>query len=311
MKQGSLAIALAAFLYAATVSAGPDFQPPWTPSPGNGRNFTVPGIDNAPDLYGEINDPQLVVFFAGNQYMVVHDLLQAFRAAYPQYERIFIETLPPGVLVDQIEQGALIMGNMRISLKADIYAAGRSRIDALQKEKQWFARTADYARNRLAIMTARENPRDIKDWNDLAQPGLKICMPNPKWEGIAANTIIPLLRTTGGEELVNRIYTEKVREDDNVLTQIHHRQTPLWIMEGRCEAGAVWYTEAYFHSTLTSHPISMVTLPEAQNRYATYAAGLLRSAPHPKAGDDFLQFLQSPQGQAVYRKYGFLEPGRE
>jgi molybdate transport system substrate-binding protein len=311
MKQGSLAIALAAFLYAATVSAEPDFQPPWTPSPGNGRNFTVPGIDNAPDLYGEINDPQLVVFFAGNQYMVVHDLLQAFRAAYPQYERIFIETLPPGVLVDQIEQGALIMGNMRISLQADIYAAGRGRIDALQKDKQWFDRTADYARNRLAIMTARDNPRTIKDWNDLAKPGLRICMPNPKWEGIAANTIIPLLRTTGGEELVNRIYTEKVREGDAALTQIHHRQTPLWIMEGRCEAGAVWYTEAYFHSRLTSHPISMVELPEAQNRYATYAAGLLRTAPHPKAGDDFLRFLQSAEGQAVYRKYGFLAPDRE
>src|SRR5579859_976295 len=284
-------------------------HPPWIQAPLRGENFTVPGIDNVPDLYGDINDPQLVVFFAGNQYMVVHDLLRAFRAVHPEYERIFVETLPPGILVNQIEQGALIVGNMRVSLQADVYAAGRGRIDALQRDKQWFARTADYARNRLAIMTARGNPRNITGWNDLAQPGLAICMPNPKWEGIAANTIIPLLRASGGDELVDRIYTQKVREGDAFLTQIHHRQTPMRIMEGKCEAGAVWYTEAYFHAMLTTHPISMVTLPDAQNRYATYAAGLLKSAPHAKAGADFLEFLLSADAQAVYRKYGFLPPG--
>jgi ABC-type molybdate transport system substrate-binding protein len=241
--------------------------------------------------------------------MVVHDLVQAFRAAHPEVERIFVETLPPGILVDQIEQRALVVGNMRISLQADVHAAGRGRIDALQREKQWFAKTADYARNRLAIMTARDNPRNITSWNDLALPGLKICMPNPKWEGIAANTIIPALRATGGEDLVDRIYEQKVHEGDAFLTQIHHRQTPMRIMEGKCEAGAVWYTEAYFHSTLTTHPISMVTIPDSQNRYATYTAGLLKAAPHPKAGEDFLRFLRSANGQAVYRKYGFLPPG--
>jgi ABC-type molybdate transport system substrate-binding protein len=310
MKLSTLGIAaIFGIAIAGRALADQGIDPPWNPSPANGKNFTVAGIDNVPDLYGDVNDPQLVVFFAGNQYMVVHDLVQAFRAVHPEYERIFVETLPPGILVNQIEQGALIVGNMRVSLKADVYAAGRGRIDALQREKHWFVQTADYARNRLAIMTSRDNPKNITGWNDMAQPGLAICMPNPKWEGIAANTIIPLLRATGGDELVDRIYTQKVREGDASLTQIHHRQTPMWIMEGKCEAGAVWYTEAYFHATLTTHPISMVTLPDSQNRYAIYTAGLLKTAPHPKAGEDFLRFLRSADGQAVYRKYGFLPPG--
>lgn len=302
--------ACAGLAFATGASADHGNDPPWNPPPDNGKNFTVAGIDNVPDLYGDVNDPQLVVFFAGNQYMVVHDLVQAFRAAHPEYQRIFVETLPPGILVDQIEQGALIVGNMRISLQADVYAAGRGRIESLQNDKQWFAQTADYARNRLAIMTTRGNPRNLTGWNDLAQPGLKICMPNPKWEGIAANAIIPALRAAGGEELVNRIYTQKAGQGDALLTQIHHRQTPMWIMQGKCEAGAVWYTEAYFHSMLTAHPLSMVTIPDAQNRYATYTAGLLKSAPHPQAGADFLQFLQSGEGQAVYLKYGFLAPAK-
>jgi ABC-type molybdate transport system substrate-binding protein len=298
------AIALAAV---GSVLAG-DIDPPWNPPPENGLNFTVPGIDNVPDLQGDVNDPQLTVFFAGNQYMVVRDLVFAFRAAYPQYQRVFVETLPPGILASQIEQGALIVGNLRIALKPDVYAAGRGRMQELQRDKQWFSQTVDYARNRLAIMTSADSPHHISAWSDLAQREITLCMPNPKWEGIARNAIIPALRETGGDALVKAIYEDKVQEGSTFLTKIHHRQTPIRIMEGKCEAGAVWYTEAYFHATVLHHPVAMVTLPDAQNRVATYTAGLMKDAPHPAAGEQFLLFLRSPAGQAVYRKYGFLPP---
>jgi ABC-type molybdate transport system substrate-binding protein len=297
----------AALIMAVTGSAGAaGIDPPWNPPPEGGKNFTVPGVDNVPDLYGDINDPDLVVFFAGNQYMVVRELVSAFQAAYPAYKRVFVETLPPGILADQIEQGALVVGNLRISLKPDVYAAGRRRMQQLEQDKHWFARMADYARNRLAIMTSLGNPEHIGGWTDLAQTGLAICMPNPKWEGIAANTIIPALHDAGGDALVDKIYREKVADGSAFLTRIHHRETPMRIMEGKCTAGAVWYTEAYFHATLKQHPISLVALPDAQNRVAIYTAGVLKDAPHPQAGEDFLAFLQSAQGQAVYAKYGFL-----
>ena len=39
------------------------FDPPWNTPPENSFIFTVPGIDNVPDLFGDINDPQLVLFF--------------------------------------------------------------------------------------------------------------------------------------------------------------------------------------------------------------------------------------------------------
>jgi len=289
-------------------AAAGDFEPPWNPPPENGKNFTVPGIDNVPDLQGDVTDPDLVVFLSGNQYMVVRDLVQAFKAAYPAYGRVFVETLPPGVLVEQIEQGALIVGNLRITLRPDIYAGGRGRMQELQRDKQWFAETVDYARNRLAIMTAAGNPDRIAGWSDLARPELPICMPNPKWEAIAAQQIIPALRATGGERLVADIYSAKVADGTNFVTRIHHRQTPMRIMQGECAAGAVWYTEAYFHAELMKHPISMVMLPESQNRYAVLTAGLMKQAPHREAGVAFLRFLRSPEAWVVFARYGFLAP---
>ena len=300
-------LAASAFaLAAAGAAAGEVIQPPWNPGPEEGRNFTVPGIDNVPDLYGDVVDPDLVVFFAGNQYMVVHDLVAAFQAAYPAYRRVFVETLPPGVLIDQIEQGSIVIGNLRITHKPDVFATGKGRMQELQRDKQWFSRLDDYARNRLAIITAPGNPDRITGWADLANPSVKLCMPNPKWEGVARNVIIPAMQATGGDALVNAVYSAKAEAGTTFLTHIHHRQTPLGIMEGRCSAGAVWYTEASFHHVIKQYPLGMVELPDAQNKYATYTVGLMRDAPHPEAAAAFVQFLVSPAGQAVYRRYGFL-----
>jgi molybdate transport system substrate-binding protein len=301
-------LGVAILLLTAEIALPAEFEPPWNPPLEEGENFTVPGIDNVPDLQGDVNDPDLVVFLAGNQYMVVRDLVRAFKDAYPAYRRVFVETLPPGVLVRQIERGALIVGNLRVTLEPDVYAGGWRRMQELQRDKQWFARTVDYARNRLAIMTPAGNPERVAGWSDLARAALPICMPNPQWEAIAVHQIIPALHDAGGEQLVQDIYEHKVQDGSNFVTQIHHRQIPLRIMQGKCAAGAVWYTEAYFHAVLTRHPISMVTLPDSENRYSVYTAGLMNNAPHRQAGEDFLRFLQSPQGQAIYGRYGFLPP---
>ena len=80
----------------------PDYLPPWNPPP-EGLQFSVPPFDAIADLHGDVVDPQLTVFFAGNQFMVVHDLVTAFKQAHPGYRRVFVETLPPGILAKQIE----------------------------------------------------------------------------------------------------------------------------------------------------------------------------------------------------------------
>lgn len=294
-----------AFWISSNVQAS-GIQPPWSRPMVHGVNATVPGVDNAPDFHGDINKPQLVIFFAGNQYMLVNRLLMAFQKADPEYRRIFAETLPPGILARQIRKGALVMGNMRVTLKPDIFTAGHGSVMALQQKHQWFSSIRNYARNRLAILTYLGNPYHISSWRDLARPGLPICMPNPKWEGIARHAIIPALRATGGEALVRRIYTEKVRKGGTYLTHIHHRQTPLRIMEHKCDAGAVWYTEAYFQADIVQHPVSFVRIKPKQNHFVTYAAAIMRNAPHRRAAEAFLRFLTGPKGQAIYHHYGFL-----
>lgn len=284
------------------------YAPPWSAPLVSGENITVPGVDNVPDLHGDINNPDLVIFFAGNQYMVVNELLRAFQKQYPQYQHVFAETLPPGILARQMKSGSLVIGNMRIRLKPDLFTAGRGRMLQMQKDNQWFSHLSNYARNKLAIMTYAGNPRHITGWKDLTRKGLRLCMPNPKWEGIAQHAIIPALKRTGGEALVNAIYTTKVDNGTTYLTHIHHRQTPMRIMAGQCDAGAVWYTEAFFHAHIAHHPTALVPIPDARNKVVTYTIGALGDAPHKQAARDFMHFIVGAKAQAIYRHYGFMPP---
>ena len=286
---------------AAPVSAqDPRFDPPWNTAPESKVMFTIPGVDNVPDLYGDINDPQLVIFFAGNQFMCIDDLLAAFRKAYPQYQRIFAETLPPGILAKQIEGGSITIGNMRITLRPDVYTAGKSRIVQMT---DLFSDTAAYAYNKLAIMVQKGNPKKIKGLKDLGRKDIKVSMPNPAWEGIAKRIEEAYVKA-GGEVLKNTIMQTKVKDSSTYLTQIHHRQTPMRILYHQSDAGPVWYSEAYYQQMI-GHPIEMIAIPDKENITATYMAGLMKNAPHPEAAKDFMHFLQSETAKAIYRKYGF------
>ena len=286
-----------------------EIQPPWNPPIYSGTEVTVPGLENVPDIHGDINNPQLVIFFAGNQYMVVNKLMKSFMKSYPQYKRVVAFTLPPGRLITSIKRGnGILLGNMRIMIKPDILTAGHGSIMALQHKYNWFEKSEVYAKNKLAIMVYKGNPKKIMNFNSLSSQKIRLCMPNPKWEGIAKHAIIPALKKMGGEALVNKIYVQKVKDGNTFLTHIHHRQTPIDIMEHKCDAGVVWYTEAYFHDKIAHHPISIVNVAKKDNKIIGYTAALMKSAPHKAAARDFMKFLMSKQGQEIYRYYGFMKP---
>jgi len=276
------------------------FDPPWNTPPESKLNFTVPGIDNVPDLFGDIIDPQLVVFFAGNQFMCIDDLIVAFKREYPQYKRVFAETLPPGILARQIKEGTIVIGNLRISLKPDVYTAGKSRI---VQSPEWFTNTEVYAKNKLTIMVQKGNPKNIKGLMDLSRNDVRVSMPNPEWEGIGRRIEEAYIKA-GGENLKNTIMINKVKDSSTFLTHIHHRQSPMRIMYDQSDAAPVWFSEGYYQKMI-GHPVETIEIPESENIEAQNVAGRLKKAPHPQAANDFMKFLVSQTAKDIYKKYGF------
>ena len=276
------------------------FDPPWNTPPQSTVEFTIEGINNVPDLYGDIVDPQLVVFFAGNQFMCIDDLLAGFKKRHPEIQRIFAETLPPGILGQQIEGGSLTIGNLRITHKPDVYTAGKDKIASMEA---LFSRTETYARNQLSLMVAEGNPKGINGLADLQKADVRISMPNPAWEGVAKQ-IESAYRKAGGEALDRAIMETKVADGSTHLTRIHHRESPLRVLLGNSDVAPVWTSEVVYQKMI-GHPVEEIAIPAEHNVTANYVAAQLKNAPHAEAANLFLEYLISDEAKAIYKKYGF------
>jgi hypothetical protein len=312
MRTGSRTAALALpLLMTAALSAQKASQkfPPWSggannPAAEKGYVFHVPDVDNVPDLHGNPANAKLVLFIGGNQFFVLPQLIAGFVQQHPELRgRIFYETLPPGILRRQMAAGgALTLGNLTLQVQPDVYEAG-ARVLREMAAKQQVEGVTEYATNTLAIMVPAGNPKSIRGLQDLGRPGLRLSMPNPQWEGVA-NQIANSLRKAGGEPLYQSVYKTKVAEGSTVLTEIHHRQTPMRIMAGQADAGVTWASEVAFQKSV-GNPIGGVDIPAAQNTTAVYAGGVVKDAPHAAAARAWLAYLKTPAAQQAYRRFGF------
>lgn len=67
------------------------------------------------------NTADLNIFFAGNQYPVVPELLETFQRRHPEARKVFYETLPPRLLAKQIRAGEARYKDRKIQAQADVY----------------------------------------------------------------------------------------------------------------------------------------------------------------------------------------------
>ena len=305
----ALAALLPAFAQAASVPPAQVF-PPWQHGQNNdasdrGFAFAVPPVDDLADFHGDPGNAKLVLYVGGNYYFAMAPLVRAFEATYPSYRgRLYWETIPPGLLVRQMQAGGRVtVGNMTWTAKPDVYLAGLVKVDGLIKQGLLTGPAVPYATNDLTIMVPKGNPKHITSLADLARPGLRLAMPNPEFEGVARQ-IKQAFAKVGGTALVDAVYDRKVQDGTTILTRIHHRQTPLFLMQGKVDAGVTWQSEAKFQEQ-DGHPIGAVAIPAADNATAIYAGAAVRDAAHPQAAQDWLRFIRSPAALVIFERYGF------
>lgn len=254
------------------------------------------------------DDCDLVLFMAGNQFMVMPELIAAFQARHPGIRRIFYETLPPRLELRQIlAEGAMFRGQT-IKAYPDIYASVN--LSNMQKlEERGHIRRGDYhlyLHNRLTLMVPEGNPAGIRTISDLAGDRIRISQPDPAGEDIAIHTM-NMYRAAGSDELVERIMKTKRAEGTTIYTIVHHRETPLRISKKTVDVGPVWATEALYAKTTDLAFEIVEPGPELDQRdHINYYICRTTHAPHAPNAERFLEFIQSEQAQSIYKSHGFV-----
>ena len=284
--------------------------PPWQHGANNdasdrGLEFTVPDADVLADFHGDPANPLLVLYVGGNYFFAMAPLVQLFETRHPQYRsRLYWETIPPGLLVRQIQAGGRVtVGNMTWTAKPDVYLAGLEAVKTQIEAGLLESPAVPYVTNTLTIMVPRDNPAHVAALTDLGRATIRLAMPDPEFEGVARQ-IRAALEKAGGAALAQAVYGTKVRDGTTQLTRIHHRQTPLWLMQCRVDAGVTWKSEALFQEEI-GHAIGHVDIPDSENATGVYAAAVVRGAAHMQAAKEWLDFIRSPEALAVFERYGF------
>jgi molybdate transport system substrate-binding protein len=252
-----------------------------------------------------LHEAQLVLFMAGNQFMVMDDLIRLFQERHPEVEYIFYETLPPGLELKQILAGGAFFEGKLVTGNPDIYTSVTERAMEELKSRGYINDYFIYLHNRLVLMVPEGNPSDIKTVNDLGRSAVRISQPG-EMEDIS-HYIIDMYAKAGGDALVKRIMDEKKAEGTTVLTVVHHRETPSRIEKGIVDVGPVWATEV-MNARRNGLKVEAVEAGESldQRDRVNYFVARLRNAFNSGNADKFLNFIKSAQAQEIYRKYGFV-----
>jgi molybdate transport system substrate-binding protein len=257
-----------------------------------------------------IHEPDLALFMAGNQFMVMPDLLEAFKRQHPDVEKIYYQTLPPGLSLKQILAGGARFKGECLVTRPDVYAS----VNKAAMEKLVAAGLCDpvaytcYLHNRLALMVPAGNPAGIKSVRDLGRGEVRISQPDPVNEDIGFH-ILDMYRDAGGEVLSQKIMEQKRAEGTTVFTRVHHRETPLRIVSGAMDVGPVWATEI-LHARAAGMKIDVVEPGRQldQRDRVNYYIARLKNARNPVNAAKFIRFIAGPTARSIYSDYGFVPP---
>ncbi|MEJ2313604.1 MAG: substrate-binding domain-containing protein [Nitrospirota bacterium] len=247
----------------------------------------------------------LVLFMAGNQFMVMDELLEKFREEHPRVRSVFYETLPPGLELRQILAGGAWLGDRMLTGHPDVYTAVSEEAMLKLKERALVADYRLYLHNRLVIMVAEGNPRGVRTVEDMARDDVRVSEPG-ELEDISRH-IADMYLQAGGDALRRRVLEEKVSAGTTHLTTVHHRETPERIAGGLADAGPVWATEVV-EARRRGLKVESVEVGSGLDQHdrVNYFIARLAKAPNPENAARFADFILGREAQLIYERYGFV-----
>ena len=172
----------------------------------------------------------------------------------------------------------------------DIFAsADVTNMDKIESEGLLDSSPVIFATNYLEIVVERGNPLNILSLQDLTNSDLIFITTNPD---------VPIGRYT----------TEVMKKAGVTITpdslENNVKSIMLKVASGEADAGIVYHSEV----VAADGEVDGVEIPSEFNILAEYPIGIISTSDNKELARDFIDFLLSPNGQAILSQYGFGLP---
>ncbi|RPI01291.1 MAG: sulfate ABC transporter substrate-binding protein [Calditrichaeota bacterium] len=187
-------------------------------------------------------------------YDPTRELYQDFNAAFAKYWK---EKTGESVTINQSHGGSSKQARAVIDgLQADVVTLALAYdIDAIAEQAKllppdWQKRlphnSAPYT-STLAFLVRKNNPKKIKDWDDLIKPGVSIITPNPKTSGVARWNYLAgwgyALKNNNGDEQKAKEFITKLFKNVPVLDSGARGATTTFVERGIGDVLINWENE--------------------------------------------------------------------
>jgi sulfate transport system substrate-binding protein len=162
------------------------------------------------------------------------------------------------------------------------------------------------------------NPKGIKDWGDLARPGVSVITPNPKTSGAARWNYLAAwawaLRQPGGSDAKARDFVARLFRNVPVLDTGARGSTNTFVQRGLGDVLLAWENEAFLAARELGPDNVEIVVPSlsilAEPPVAVVDKVVDRKGTRALA-QAYLEFLYSPRGQAIAAKHYFRPRAKE
>jgi sulfate transport system substrate-binding protein len=194
-----------------------------------------------------------------------------------------------------------------LALAYDVDAVAQAGLTAATWQKRLPQNSSPYT-STIVFLVRKGNPKAIKDWGDLARPGIQVVTPNPKTSGGARWNYLAAwgyaMRQPGGSEAKARQFVGDIYKKVPVLDSGARGSTITFVRRQIGDVLLAWENEAYLalqespgQLELVSPPTSILAEPpvavvdKVVDRHGTRALA-----------EAYLQYLYSPEGQEIAAK---------
>ena len=222
---------------------------------------------------------ELTVSGAASLTAALGEIAAAFAAANPG-ATVRTNFAGSSTLAQQIREGAPV----------DVFAsADESTMRKLVDAGEVAGEPVVFARNRLAILVARGNPKRVSGLADLVKPDLIVSLCGP---AVPAGTYAREIFARAG------VAVPESSQELDVKAVVSR------VALGEADAGIVYVTDV----RAAGDAVEAVALPDAHNVVARYPIAVLTHARQPDLGRAFVAFATGNDGQVILRRFGFLPP---